>query len=122
MLGERRRSAPARPPPSVLRPNTTSADRHVPVSAPFDGVHFWDDTDSDRLSGHTAESDNWTGTDNYARSTRAGTVLTKVVSCDSHPPLDLSQRLERLTSDHDQLTRCVYLYSIRRSRPCLRIK
>ncbi|KAF8623770.1 hypothetical protein AX15_006211 [Amanita polypyramis BW_CC] len=82
-FGERRRSVPARPPPSTLRPNPPSVDRRVPISAPFDGFHFWDDTDSDRMSGHAAESDNWASTENYPRSTRT----------------DLSQRLERPSDD-----------------------
>jgi hypothetical protein len=75
---ERRRSTSNRP-SSVLRP-APSSDRRV---APFDDAHFWDDTESDRNSGHTAQNDTWTSAEHYPRSTRA----------------DISQRLERLIDD-----------------------
>ena len=52
-----------------------SSDRRVPVSAPFDDAHFWDDTESDRNFGHTAQNDTWTSAEQYPRSTRAGAAF-----------------------------------------------
>ncbi|KAK2462784.1 hypothetical protein APHAL10511_005175 [Amanita phalloides] len=81
-FGERRRPLSNRSSASAPRPTLSETERHVPVSAPFDGVHVWEDTDSDPMSGHT-ESDVWTNAEHYPRSTRA----------------DISQRPERLSDD-----------------------
>ena len=44
---ERRRSSNR---PSAPRP-ASSPDRRIPISAHPDDVHFWDDTETDRMSG-----------------------------------------------------------------------
>ncbi|KAF8634036.1 hypothetical protein AX17_004301 [Amanita inopinata Kibby_2008] len=79
-FGERSRPLPSRPPASLLRPNPGRLERNSFGEVGY-APPLWDDADSDRFSGTTEESDNWSRMDGYySRRVRE----------------DLAQRLDRM--------------------------